>query len=123
MLIRKGAQIAEAGTYWNMRTGERVTIESQDVLPGNFATKYLKASSTAMLLLGPILGLAFAVFLPFIGIAMAISFAGKRLLSMGGKSVERIIEAGAKSIFFVWRPLQAYLANKRKSKEVKQMPE
>jgi hypothetical protein len=122
MFIRKGKQEAEAGTYWDTSSGERITMQEQGMLPGDESTSYIKASSTVMLLMGPVLGLAFAVFLPFIGIAMTLSFLGKKAVNAGKRAVQEMITAGVKNIFFAWKPLQAYLANKRqkgKKKTVK----
>lgn len=113
MFIWKGEQEAGAGTYWDMSSGERITIEDQGTLPGDASTKYIKASSAMVLLLGPFVGLAFAIFLPFIGIALAISFVGKKVAIATKKNVEDMVSAGAKNIFFAWRPLHAYLAKKR----------
>lgn len=116
MLTWRGEQKAVAGTYWDILTGERFTIRDQEMLPGTASTRYIKASSTMVLLLGPILGLIFAIFMPFIGIAMAISFAGKKVVSTGKRTVQGMGAAAVKNIFFAWRPLQAYLA-KRKGKK------
>ena len=113
MLIWKGRELAEKGTYWDTSSGDRITIEEKGILPGDTSKKYIKASSTTMLLLGPVLGLMFAIFLPFIGIAMTLSFLGKKIVNAGKRSVQDIVSAGAKNMFFAWRPLQAYLAKKR----------
>lgn len=114
MLIWNGAQAAVTGTYWNVSTGDRITIQDQEMLPGDKATKYIKASSTLVLLMGPVLGLTFAIFLPFIGIAMALSFVGKKLVSAGKTAARRMADSAVKNIFFAWRPLQAYLAGRQK---------
>jgi hypothetical protein len=119
MLIRRGEQKAEAGTYWDISTGERITIQDQEMLPGNASTRYIKASSTMVVLLGPVLGLIFAIFMPFIGIAMAIFFAGKKVVSVGKRAVQGMVAAVVKNIFFAWRPLQAYLAKRRGGKREK----
>lgn len=114
MLIWKGKQEAGAGTYWDVSTGERITIQGQDTLPGDESTTYIKASGTMMLLLSPVLGLTFAIFLPFIGIAMAISFVGKKIVNAGKRRFKDMAASTAKNVFFAWRPLQAYLTNKRR---------
>jgi hypothetical protein len=124
MLIWKGAQQAVTGTYWDISTGDRLSIRDQEVLPGDESTTYIKASSVVVLLFGPIFGLIFAIFLPFIGIAMALSFAGKKIVSAGKTAVQRMSNSAVKNIFFAWKPLQAYLAgrqkgNKRKKGEAK----
>jgi hypothetical protein len=113
MLISKGKQITEAGTYWDTSSGERVTLQEKGMLPGDESTRYIKASSTTMLLIGPVLGLMFAIFLPFIGIAMTLSFLGKKVFNAGKRTVQELVSAGAKNIFFAWRPLQSYLAKRR----------
>ncbi len=113
MLIWKGKELAEEGTYWDTSTGDRITIEEQGILPGDRSKIYIKASSTTMLLMSPVLGLMFAIFLPFIGIAMTLSFLGKKIAIASGRTVQATVSAGAKNMFFAWRPLQAYLAKRR----------
>ena len=84
------------------------------MLPGDSSTKYIKAPIAVVLLLGPVFGLIFAIFLPFIGIAMALSFAGKKIVSAGKTAVQRTANSAVKNIFFAWKPLQAYLAGRQK---------
>jgi hypothetical protein len=59
------------------------------------------------LLTGPIYGLLFAVFLPFIGIAMAILLVGKKLFT-------GLARMSAEVSTFEWRPTAAYLKGKPK---------
>ncbi len=117
MLIWKGKELAEKGTYWDTSTGDRITFEEQGILPGDRSKIYVKASSTSMLLMSPVLGLMFAIFLPFIGIAMTLSFLGKKIVIAGKRIAQDIVSAGAKNMFFSWRPLQAYLAKRRQGKK------
>ncbi len=114
MLIWKGGQQAVTGTYWDITTGDRLSIKDQDMLPGDSSTKYIKAPIAVVLLLGPVFGLIFAIFLPFIGIAMALSFVGKKIVSAGRTAVQRMANSAVKNIFFAWKPLQAYLAGRQK---------
>jgi hypothetical protein len=57
----------------------------------------------------PVIGLVFAVFLPFIGIAMTLNLIGKKL-------VEGVASAAAGSVSFGWRPIEAYLAGRKAKK-------
>jgi hypothetical protein len=114
MLTWKGEQKAGPGTYWDIQTGERVVMEGQDILPGESSTRYIKAPSAVMLLFGPVLGLVYAIFLPFAGIAMTIGFVGKKIANAGERAVHRMADSTVKRAFFGWRPIQAYLARKRK---------
>ena len=117
MLIWKGKELAEKGTYWDTSTGDRITIEEQGILPGDRSKIYIKASSTTMLLMAPVLGLMFAIFLPFIGIAMTLSFLSKKIVNAGKRALQDMVSTGAKNMFFTWRPLHAYLAKRRQKKK------
>ncbi len=114
MFTWKGEQQAVAGTYWDISTGERIEMRDREILPGSRSKTYIKASGTTVVLLGPVLGLIFAIFLPFIGIAMATYFAGKKVAGMARRAFRGTVTEAGKALTFGWRPLQAYLANKRK---------
>lgn len=55
-----------AGTYWNSKTWEMIVISGDDEnLPANEGVTYYRAPLALVLLLGPFIGLAFVIFLPF----------------------------------------------------------
>ncbi|HAM51940.1 MAG TPA: hypothetical protein DCP92_15100 [Nitrospiraceae bacterium] len=110
MLINKGGQTVSKGTYWELRKGQRIDIADQGTLPGDKASTYLKMPSGVMLLLGPIIGLLYAILMPIIGIATVITLAVGKVL--GG-----LYDLAAKSISFGWRPLNSYLSGKKKKKK------
>jgi len=66
-----------------------------------------------MLMAAPVIGLVFAVFLPFIGIAMTLGLIGRKL-------VEGLASAAAGSVSFGWRPIEAYLAGRKMKKEARE---
>jgi len=105
-----GGQTVGSGTYWDVMTGTRVDFDQEGTLPGGNRAKYLKASSGAILLLGPIIGLAYVVFLPIIGIGTAMSLIVQKTL--GG-----IFSLGKHIVSFGWRPAEAYLGGKKKKKD------
>ncbi|MEW6409820.1 MAG: hypothetical protein AB1488_06875 [Nitrospirota bacterium] len=113
MLRYHGGDKVKKGTYWNAYTGERVDVSNEAVLPGNGKTRYYKLPATGMLFLGPFLGLVYAAFLPFIGIAMLVKLIADKVL--GG-----ILDAAASTISFGWRPVEAYLAGKKKRKSIEE---
>ncbi len=117
MFTWKGEQQVGRGTYWDVSTGERIDMKGQGILPGDRSTTYIKAPSAVVLLFGPILGLLYAIFLPSVGIAMAITLAGKKVVGAGEKVVGRMINAAARNLSFGWRPVKAYLAGKRKARK------
>ncbi len=106
-MLTKGGHKAAAGTYWNLMNGARVDMKEEGILPGSEKTIYVKAHAAIVLAAAPVLGLLFAVFLPFIGIAMV-------LMLIGGKLVDGVTNAVASNARFGWRPVEAYLTGKKK---------
>jgi hypothetical protein len=109
MFKHTGGQRVESGTYWDVMTGLRVDIDQEGTLPGGNGSKYLKASSGAILLLGPILGLAYVVFLPIMGIVTVLSLMVQRTLGV-------VFGLGKHVVSFGWRPAESYLGGKNKKK-------
>ena len=69
-----------------------------------------KAGTVVMLLAGPIIGLLYVIFLPFIGIATLAVLAGRKALGAGAG-------VAGKTISFEWKPVEAYLAGRKKGKK------
>ena len=110
-LAHTGGQIVGPGNYWNFSTGERVEVSDNTKLPGDSETSYYRLPPLAMLFVAPMLGLAYAVFLPFIGIAMLFTLLGRKLF--GG-----LLEGLWKTAAFCWRPSEAYLLGRKKNGKV-----
>jgi hypothetical protein len=115
-LAHTGGQIVGAGNYWNFTTGERVHVRDSRTLPGDAETTYYRLPPLAMLLAAPLLGLAYAMFLPFIGIAMLITLIGRKLF--GG-----VLDGLWKTAAFGWRPSEAYLLGRKKTRRTKKKGE
>ncbi len=111
-MLYKGGHRVEQGTYWDTSTGERIEVEQAEVLPGNDHTIYIKARSGLILIAGPVLGLVFALFLPFIGIVMSLGQVGRRV-------ADSAVGHAAQSVSFGWRPIEAYLAGRKRKTEEK----
>jgi hypothetical protein len=105
-----GGQTVGSGTYWDVMNGTRIDIEQEGTLPGENGTRYLKASSGAILILGPLIGVAYVVFLPIIGIGTAVSLIVQKTLGV-------LFSLGKHMISFGWRPTEAYLGGKNKKKD------
>lgn len=104
-----GGEKAEKGSYWNFTTGQRVTMSEAGRLPGDEETVYLKANPIIVLAAAPALGLLYALFLPFIGIAIIARVLVAKAM---GSSAERISSVAT----FNWSPSAAYLAGRRNKK-------
>ena len=71
-----GGETAKAGFYWNRGTwGVEVVPAEGGTLPGVDTTTYLRVPWPLLLVIAPVMGGAFAMFLPFIGIALLGQFA------------------------------------------------
>ena len=111
MLTYKGGNKVGKGTYWDLAQGRRIDVASEGVLTGE-GTTYFRMSSAVMLLAGPVIGLLYAVLMPIIGIATVVTLAISKVL-------QGMYNVAAKSISFGWRPVEAYLAGKKKKAEEK----
>jgi hypothetical protein len=61
----------------------------------------------SMLLLGPIVGLIYVIFLPFVSIVAIIGLAG-------GKVIGKLWGLLRNLVYFGWRPAESYLSGKKK---------
>jgi len=107
MLKYNGGNRVGKGTYWNLTNGERIDIRDEGTLPGDAKKAYYRMPAAAIIVAGPVLGLMYALFLPFIGIAMAVKLVGQKI---GGGVMETV--QGSAS--FGWRPSESYLSGRKK---------
>ncbi len=71
MLRYYGGEQVSKGSYWDRRTGEVIHVGPEGgQLPGGADVAYWKMSESIMVVLGPLLGLFYVVFLPLIGFLM-----------------------------------------------------
>jgi hypothetical protein len=106
MLRHNGGEMAGKGTYWNLTNGERIDIMNEGTLPGDGKRAFYKMPATAIIVAAPALGLLYAAFLPFIGIAMVAKLVAQKI---GGGLIETI--QGSAS--FGWRPGESYLSGRK----------
>ncbi|OGW33103.1 MAG: hypothetical protein A2X58_13320 [Nitrospirae bacterium GWC2_56_14] len=110
MLSYKTGHRVGKGTYWELSKGERIDVDDEAILAGEASSTYYRIPAGVMLLAGPIIGLVYVLCLPFIGIATIASLAA-------GKVVSGLFSLIGKSLSFGWRPREAYLSGKKKSKK------
>src|SRR5512139_2839617 len=103
---RAGTKVGK-GTYWNFSTGERFDISTESVLPCGRDTVYYRLPATGIVALGPVLGLVYALFLPFIGIAMLVKVIMQKVAAV-------VMAPNQRTASFGWRTSETYLAGKKK---------
>lgn len=93
-----GKDTVKGGLYWNPTRWQILTIaEEGGMLPGEAETRYVRVPALMMLVLGPIMGGLYVMFLPFIGFAMVLGVAGAKLLAMAhmtGYHAEDTVKGG-----------------------------
>ena len=75
-----GGEAVRGGVYWSMKAGEFIAIPAEGgKLEGGSEHRYIKAPLPVVLIVGPILGLAFAMFLPLSGVLVLVPFLADKL--------------------------------------------
>jgi hypothetical protein len=110
MLSYKAGERVGKGTYWDLANGQRIDVEQEGILSGEVSSTYFRIPASMMLLAGPVIGLFYVLCLPFIGIATIASLATAKVVS-------GVLGLIGKSLSFGWRPREAYLSGKKKSKK------
>jgi len=113
-----GTQV-RGGYYWNSRSWELATVAGAGgKLEGAQGDKFVRVPLPAIFVLAPLMGGAFALFLPFIGFAMPVYALVRRLLHAGTKAAADV----AATVTPDWQPGEAYLSGKP-GEEKKAAPE
>lgn len=98
-----GNETAAPGVYFNPREISFELLDEEGRLPGTTADAYYRVPVVAMLIVGPALGLAYAMFLPLIGFG-ALAWVGA---SRAAEAVR--VPDLAPVLKPAWRPAMAFL--------------
>lgn len=78
-----GGQWTKGGIYVSLRTGEFITVPKDGgELPGEASVRYARMPAAIAAVLGPVVGLAYVIFLPAVGLITLAWIIG-RLISRG----------------------------------------
>lgn len=116
MFKYKGSERVGKGTYWNLLSGRRTDVSDKGILPGDKKSTFIRVPSGLMLIVGPILGLLYVIFLPFVAIAIMVTLLVKKM-------AEGIFHLARNFVSFGWRPTEAYLGGKKKEVKKKNVQE
>jgi len=109
MTTYTGNQNVDPGLYFNVKQFRVKSIERRGPLPGTEDDKYRRVPMLVMLAMAPLLGLAFVIFLPFIGFAMVLWLLGDKAAQLAtGTATEavRVLRPG-------WAPALAFLSRSK----------
>jgi hypothetical protein len=106
--------LVKGGFYFNRDKLDLITVSGKEgLLPGANGQRFLRVPVLAVLLLAPVLGGLFVMFMPFIGFALVFQHLG-RLMLAGAKRTGRAL---ASVVTPTWRPGEAYFAGKEGEKK------
>lgn len=122
-IIYSAGQTVGSGTYWDPETGKRIDLDAGGVLPGEGGGKYLRLPAGGVLPIAVVLGFAYVICLPFIGIATLLSVFFVPILGLAsgvmvvsGKALGAFFGMIGRSICFGWSPSRAYLTGKKRKR-------
>lgn len=85
----------KGGFYWNAKEWSIVTVSGKTgVLPRGEAHRYIKIPTLLLLLVAPVMGLLYVIFLPFIGFAFVLGLAGTKAV----KAIRRVAGPAMRSM-------------------------
>ena len=88
-----GNETVKPGFYWNPAKWEITTIEKKGVtLPGGKEMNYHRIPLPLVLMLGPVMGAAYVMFLPLIGFGLFFGFLGKKALAHVNRAAAKVTE-------------------------------
>ena len=88
-----GNETVNPGFYWNPTKWEITTIEKKGtMLPGGEEVDYHRIPLPLVLMLGPIMGAAYVIFLPLIGFGLFFGFLGKMALAHMNRAAAKLTE-------------------------------
>jgi len=111
----RGNQTVEPGLYFNLAQLSFKSVETKGPLPGSENDVYRRTPVVALLVVGPILGLAFLIFLPFIGFAML----GRLLVGKLAVWSSDAAVSFARVVRPAFRPALAFLGRSKRAKSAR----
>lgn len=118
MVINKAGTVVERGLYWNPMDGRRINMLEDGILPGDEGKNYMKMSPFGLLVIAPLFGMMYVIFLPLLGIGVflvswLVPLIGA-LAQVAITGVKVCSRVHGKSALFNWDPSRAYFNGFRK---------
>jgi len=110
MTKQSAGSTAKAGYYFNLKSWEVHPVPADgERLPGEAGQQWIAVPTIAALVLAPILGLTFLMFLPFIGFYLTLEAAVQPVLRVFRHEAAEL----AATMSPGWQPGEAHLTGKR----------
>lgn len=113
-----GTATVDPGIYFCPKELQFKAMDERGRLPGTPETKYWKVPALAMLVVAPLVGLAYVIFLPFVGFVM-----------LGAVALEKVRELGHEMATWArpilrpaWQPARAFFARTTRRTKAPERP-
>jgi hypothetical protein len=114
MTRHQGGDRVKAGFYLNAAKWDVKALSGAGgVLPGGPADRFLRVPTLALFVFAPLMGAAYAIFLPFIGIAMVAQYLTKK----AGETIVDAAHAVRGTMAPAWRPGEAHFTGEPAAKK------
>jgi hypothetical protein len=81
----KAGEMVKGGFYFNTKAWDiHLVRPAGATLPGGEDDRYIRVPALALLVIGPLMGFAFVIFLPLAGFALTFREAGRRIAGLFG---------------------------------------
>lgn len=115
-MAHNGGSKVNFGFYWSMQAWDMAMIPAEGgLLPGGSDRSYMRIPTVLFLLMAPMMGALYVVFLPFAGFALLAGHLGKAVKTMATDAFMHIAVAVSPQ----WAPGEAYLAARKREKAAK----
>ena len=115
-MAHTGGTKVNYGFHWSAKAWDMAMIPAEGGhLPGGSDQKYMRIPTFLFLLMAPMMGALYVVFLPFAGFALLFGHLGKAVKSMATDAFMHIAVAVSPQ----WAPGEAYLAARKREKAAK----
>jgi hypothetical protein len=113
MRLYNGTQTVDPGLYFDSRRLSFRSMDETGSLPGTIEDVYRRVPTLALLFVGPLLGLVYVLFLPFIGLAMV----GWLLAKKTAAAASDARHAASRALAPAWRTATAFLSRSKRARK------
>lgn len=107
-----GGETVEPGLYFSARQLSFKSVDEAGPLPGAPHEVFRRVPVLALMVVGPVLGLAYVIFLPFIGVAMVLYLLGLKT----GEAAAGAARGAAHILRPGWEPRLAFFSRSKPRK-------
>jgi len=112
-MAHEGGTKVNYGFYWSAKAWDMAMVPAEGgLLPGGSDRHYTRIPTFLFLLMAPLMGALYVVFLPFAGFALVAGHALRALKTLAVDAFMHVAVAVSPS----WAPGEAYLASRKRAK-------